>query len=71
MYYHKGQPTNSMYRIDDRIIVIQTKTTKEKTTRMPAMIFKNTFKNNCFFNIYVKELNQLIKESKKVDFINM
>ncbi|MDM8129344.1 hypothetical protein QUV80_12855, partial [Paraclostridium benzoelyticum] len=38
LYYQKGQPTNAMYGVDDRIIVIQTKTTKEKTTRLPAMI---------------------------------
>lgn len=68
LYYHKGQPTNSMYRIDDRIIVIQTKSTKEKTTRMPAMIFKNTNKNNCFFNIYEKEIKQLVEESTRVEF---
>lgn len=70
MYYHNGQPTNSMYKIDERIIVVQTKTTVEKTTRLPAMIFKSTNKNNCFFNIYDKEINQLIKESKLIDLSN-
>lgn len=70
LYYHNGQPTNSMYKIDDRIVVIQTKTTKEKTTRLPAMIFKNTKKDDCFFKIYDKEINQLIKESRLVDLSN-
>ncbi|GAA0115717.1 hypothetical protein [Clostridium senegalense] len=68
LYYHKGQPTNSMYRIDDRVIVVQTKTTQEKTTRMPAMIFKDTNKEDCFFKIYVNEIEQLIRESKYIDF---
>lgn len=68
LYYHKGQPTNSIYRVDDRVIIVQTKTTQEKTTRMPAMIFKDTTKEDCFYNIYVKEIEELIKESKLVDF---
>ncbi|AAK79873.1 membrane protein [Clostridium acetobutylicum EA 2018] len=67
LYYHKGQPTNAMYRIDDRIIVVQTKTTKEKTTRMPSMIFKDTGKEKCFYNIYLKEINQLIKEADPIE----
>jgi hypothetical protein len=68
LYYHKGQPVNSMYRIDDRVIVVQTNTTQEKTTRMPAIIFKDTNKSNCFFNIYKKEIEQLIEESRIVKF---
>ena len=68
LYYHKGQPTNAMYRIDDRIIVVQTKTSQEKTTRMPAMIFKDTNKEDCIFNIYNREIEQIIRESKQVNF---
>lgn len=68
LYYHKGQPTNSMYRIDDRVIVVQTKTTQEKTTKMPATIFRDTNKADCFYNTYLKEIEQLIKESEEVDF---
>ncbi|WP_409068859.1 hypothetical protein ACFLKC_14085 [Clostridium caseinilyticum] len=68
LYYHKGQPTNSMYRIDDRVIIVQTKTTQEKTTKMPAMIFRDTNKEECFYNTYLKEIEQLIKESEEVDF---
>lgn len=70
LYYHSGQPTNSMYKIDERMIVVQTKTTVEKTTRLPAMIFKNTNKTDCFFKIYDKEINQLIKESRLIDLSN-
>lgn len=71
LFYHRGQPTNSMYRIDNRVIVVQTKTTKEKTTKMPAMIFKDTNKEDCFYNSYIKEIEQLIKESIEVDFNNI
>ncbi|MCQ2014666.1 hypothetical protein [Clostridium butyricum] len=71
LYYHNGQPTNSMYRIDDRIIIVQTKTTQEKTTRMPAIIFRDTNKEDCFYNIYLKEIEQLVKESKEIDFNNI
>lgn len=67
LYYHEGQPTNSIYRIDDKIIVIQTKSSKEKTTKLPAIIFKNTKNNDCIFKIYQNEINTLIKESQKVD----
>lgn len=67
LYYHKGQPTNSMYRIDNRIVVVQTKTTHEKTTMLPAMIFRKTENENGYFKIYQKEIEQLIKESEKVN----
>lgn len=67
LYYHSGQPTNSMYRIDNRIIVVQTKSTKEKTTRLPSMIFKQINSQDCLYNVYLKEINQLVKESIKIE----
>lgn len=71
LYYHKGHPSNALYRIDDRIIVVHTKTTKGRTTRIPAMIFKDTKKNDCFYNIYLKEIDELVNQSTKVDFKNL
>ncbi|NME09475.1 hypothetical protein HF875_08080 [Paraclostridium bifermentans] len=71
LYYHKGQPTNSLYRIDNKMVVVQTKTTHEKTTRMPAYVFEKNNNEGNFFDIYLKEIDSLEKESEKIDFENL
>lgn len=67
LYYHSGQPTNAMYRIDNRIVVVQTKSTKEKTTRLPSMIFRNLYNGECLYKTYLNEINELVRESIKVE----
>lgn len=71
LYYHKGQPTNSLYRIDNKMVVVQTKTTHEKTTRMPAYVFERNNNEGNFFDIYLKEIDSLEKESEKIEFKNL
>lgn len=67
-YYYNGQPTNSIYRIDDKIIVVETKTSKEKSTNMPYMIFKKNSYDNNLYSVYLEEIERVIKESKKNEF---
>lgn len=67
VYYHTGQPTNSFYRIDDRIICVQSKVTKGRTTKLPSFILSNTNKQQDLYTVYKEEIEQLIKESKELD----
>ncbi len=71
LYYHKGHPSNALYRIDNRIIVVHTKTTKGRTTRIPGMVFKDTSKSDCFYEIYLKEIEELVNQSTKINFDNL
>lgn len=67
LYYHKGQPTNSIYRIDDKIVVVETKTSRIKSTNMSYTIYKKNKDCNNLYDIYLQELDRLIQESEKVD----
>lgn len=67
LYYHCGFPTNSLYRIDDRVVFVQNKMTKGKTKSLPSFICKNTSREDLYSN-YLTEINTLIKEAKKVDW---
>lgn len=35
LYFHRGMPANSLYRIDERIVFVQNKLTKGKSKRLP------------------------------------
>lgn len=65
LYYFNGQPTNSLYRIDDRVIVVNSKTSKEKSIFLPYAIYQNNG-NEGMYAAYVKEINTIIEESIKV-----
>jgi hypothetical protein len=67
LYYYNGQPTNSLYRIDDKIIVVETKTSKEKSTNMPYMIFKKNNYDNNLYAVYLAEIERVIKESNRIE----
>ncbi len=68
LYYHNGPPTNSIYRIDDRVILVTGKTTKSKSTILPSFICKDTNKNEDLYNIYIDEIENLITESTEYSF---
>lgn len=70
LYYHKGQPTNSIYRIDDKIVVVETKTSKIKSTNMSYTIYKRNKDCNNLYEIYLQEIDRLVKDSLKVDLDN-
>jgi hypothetical protein len=67
LYYFNGQPTNSIYRIDDKIIVVNCKSSKEKSIFLPYTIFQNNGEKG-LYNMYLKEVETIIKEAKKVEF---
>jgi hypothetical protein len=68
MYYYNGQPTNSIYRIDDKIIVVEGKTSSEKSTNTTYMVYKEINNCNSLYQMYLFELERIIKESTSVDF---
>ena len=64
LYYFNGQPTNSLYRIDDKVIVINSKTSKEKSVFLPYAIYQNNGEQG-IYSAYVHEIDTIIKESTK------
>lgn len=65
LYYFNGQPTNSLYRLDDIIIVVNSKTSKQKSIFLPYAIYQNNGSEGMYTE-YVKEINTIIEESTKV-----
>lgn len=67
LYYYNGQPTNSLYRIDQKLIVVTTKTSSKKTINVPYTIYKDLENNNTLYGVYKREIEEIIKEATKVD----
>lgn len=65
LYYFNGQPTNSLYRLDDTIIVVNSKTSKQKSIFLPYAIYQNNGSEGMYIE-YVKEIDTIIEESTKV-----
>lgn len=66
LYYFNGQPTNSLYRIDDKIIVVNAKNSKEKSVYLPYTIFQNNGEKG-LYHVYLEEIETIIKEAVKVE----
>lgn len=66
LYYFNGQPTNSIYRIDDKIIVVSCKNSKEKSIHLPYMVFQENGKIG-MYNTYLDEIENVIQEATKLD----
>lgn len=66
LYYFNGQPTNSLYRIDDKIIVVNSKNSKEKSVYLPYTIFQNNGEKG-LYHVYLEEIETIIKEAEKVE----
>lgn len=64
LYYFNGQPTNSLYRIDDKVIVINSKSSKEKSVFLPYAIYMNNGEQGMYHS-YVQEIDTIIEESTK------
>lgn len=67
LYYFNGQPTNSIYRIDDNIIVVNAKNSKSRSSYLPYMIYKNNGETG-LFHVYLKEIEAILDEADKIDF---
>ena len=68
LYYFNGQPTNSLYRIDDKIIVVNAKNSREKSVYLPYTVFQNNGEKG-LYHVYLKEIETIIKEAVKVEFV--
>lgn len=66
LYYFNGQPTNSLYRIDDKMIVVNAMNSKEKSVYLPYTIFQNNGEKG-LYHTYLKEIETIIKEATKVE----
>lgn len=68
LYYFNGQPTNSIYRIDDKIIVVNAKSSKKKSVYLPYTIFQNNGEKG-LYHMYLEEIETIIKEATKVELV--
>ncbi|PHC37067.1 hypothetical protein COF01_15410 [Bacillus pseudomycoides] len=59
LYFHESFPSRSIYRIDDQVIVVDSKIIKGRSNKLPVLICSDTKKTNDFYNYYVTELDQL------------
>lgn len=66
LYYFNGQPTNSLYRIDDKIIVVNAKNSKEKSVYLPYLVFQDNGEKG-LYHVYLNEIEMIIKEAVKVE----
>ena len=67
LYYFNGQPTNSLYRIDNKMIVVSCKSSKEKSVFLPYSIYQNNGEKG-LYKVYLEEIETIIKEAEKVEF---
>lgn len=68
-YYYNGQPTNSLYRIDDKMIMISTKTSRDRSVHIPYMIYAKKDNPNNMYDIFLNEMEKVIKEAECVDLL--
>ena len=66
LYYFNGQPTNSLYRIDNKMIVVSCKNSKEKSVFLPYSIYQNNGEKG-LYKVYLEEIETIIKEAEKVE----
>ncbi|WP_312368660.1 hypothetical protein [Lachnoclostridium sp.] len=69
LYYHNGQPANSLYRIDDNLITVSTKTSKDRSVHIPYMIYKKNNNATSMYDMYLSEMDKVIEEAKKVNLL--
>ncbi len=68
LYYFNGQPTDSLYRIDNRIVVVATKHSKSKSIYLPYTIYQNNGEKG-LYSMYLKEIEKVIKDSTKINLL--
>lgn len=68
LYYFNGQPTNSLYRIDSKIIVVNSKSSKEKSVYLPYYIFNDNSEKG-LYHTYLREIDTIIEEAEKFEFM--
>lgn len=66
LYYFNGQPTNSLYRIDNKLIVVTAKNSNAKSIYSPYAIYEQNDEKG-LYNIYLNEIEAIINDATKVD----
>ncbi len=66
LYFFNGQPTNSLYRIDNRIVVVNAKNSKGKSSYLPYSIYQRMNGNSCLYEVYLSEIEAIVDEAIKV-----
>lgn len=69
LYYYNGQPTNSLYRIDDKIVLVCTKTSRDRSIHIPYMIYEKGKNQNNMYDIFSQEMEKTIKEAASVNLL--
>ncbi|WP_407407280.1 hypothetical protein [Enterocloster sp.] len=66
LYYFNGQPTDSIYRMDNKIIIVSAKNSREKSVYLPYYIFEDNGEKGLYYT-YSNEIETIIKEAQKVE----
>lgn len=66
LYYHEGRPSKSLYRIDNKIIMIPNTISKGRS-KIPAFIVKENQDPNCLYNLFNYEIKELHKTAVEVN----
>ncbi|PGV57506.1 hypothetical protein COD94_25905 [Bacillus cereus] len=65
LYFHESFPSRSIYRMDDQVIVVDTRIMKGRSNKLPILICSDTKKKDDFYDYYVGELDQLAQEAEE------
>ena len=66
LYYFNGQPTDSIYRCDNKIVVVSAKNSKGKSAHLPYSIYQKMNGKHCLFEVYLSEIEAIILEATEV-----
>jgi hypothetical protein len=66
LYYHNGQPASALYRIDNRIINVQSKFSGGRSKKLPTLVCIDTERADDLYGNFYKEIQELIDISNEV-----
>lgn len=68
VYYHRGQPSSSIYRVDDRLINVQNKFSGNKTRKLAALICKDSKNPDDLYKTFLTDIENLISTATLENF---
>ena len=66
IYYFNGQPVNSLYRIDNRIVIVTAKNSKGKSSYLPFFVCQKINGKTCLYDALLSEIEAIISEATEV-----
>lgn len=66
LYFHKGFPSHSLYRFDDKLIFVQSRLSKGKTKKLATMVTTKTGKQESLYNTFLDDIDTLVQEAEEV-----